>query len=266
MKRFFGVAALSLISAASLTLTSCNRRQEAEVIAPAPSADEPALSTQTQPFSASQTRPSETPTTVTTSPAARTDSGTTTTINPPKSATLVAQDAQAQINLRSQPNAQSKAKGYGLVGDGVKLLKAAEGDDQLTWYYVRFNESGAEGWIRGDFIDTSGRVQAAPQTTAKSSTGQCEGVFESTVFVAQYENNSFTRIQFRNLESKATFAGNLRPQGQNSQGQPIFVGEVSPPAGGSYSAQITDLSGGNPRAGSQVALDYDGIPASGTCK
>ncbi|HEY9881623.1 MAG TPA: SH3 domain-containing protein [Leptolyngbyaceae cyanobacterium] len=265
MKRYFEVAALSLIFASSLALTSCNRSKEAEIITPAPTTDgTSAPATQTQPISPSQN--SQTPPVTTPPTQSQADPISTTAINPPKSATLVAQDAAAQINLRSQPNAQSKSKGYGLVGDGVKLLQAAEGGDQLTWYYVRFNQSGAEGWIRGDFIDTSGRVQAAGQTTNNSSISQCEGVFEDTVFIARYGNGSFTRIEFRNLESKATFAGNLRPQGSNSQGQPVFVGEVTPPAGGSYSAQITDLSGGNPKVGSQVALDYDGIPATGTCK
>lgn len=253
------MAALSLIFASSLTLTSCNRRKSAEVITPAPSVSEaPVPSVQIQ-------LPTQTAPTGTT-PTTQADSIPTTAINPPKSATLVAQEAGAQINLRSQPTAQSTSKGYGLAGDGVKLLRAAEGGDQLTWYYVKFNQSGAEGWVRGDFIDTSGRVQAAAQTTASSAISQCEGVFEGTVFVARYGDGGFTRIEFRNLESKATFAGSLQPQGSNSQGQPVFVGEVSPPAGGSYSAQITDLSGGNPRAGSQVALDYEGIPATGTCK
>lgn len=78
-----------------------------------------------------------------------------TPINPPKSAALTAQQADAQINLRAQPTTASASKGYGLVGDSVKLLQAAEGEDGLTWYYVKFSESGAEGWIRGDFVGTT---------------------------------------------------------------------------------------------------------------
>ncbi|MGF1461486.1 MAG: SH3 domain-containing protein [Leptolyngbyaceae cyanobacterium] len=84
------------------------------------------------------------------------ESNAGTAINPPQTAALTAKQADAQINLRSQPTTESTSKGYGLVGDPVKLQRAAEGNGGLTWYYVKFDESGAEGWIRGDFIDTSG--------------------------------------------------------------------------------------------------------------
>lgn len=88
-------------------------------------------------------------------------SATAIPINPPQSATLKAKEADAQINLRSQPTTNSVAKGYGLVGDAVTLTQAADGADNFTWYYVKFAESGAEGWIRGDFINTA----AAPSNT-----------------------------------------------------------------------------------------------------
>ena len=80
-----------------------------------------------------------------------------TAINPAQSATLKAAEADAQINLRERPTTQATSKGYGLVGDRVQLTKAAEGEQGLTWYYVKFDGSGAEGWVRGDFIDTSGQ-------------------------------------------------------------------------------------------------------------
>jgi hypothetical protein len=79
-----------------------------------------------------------------------------TAISPPQAATLTATQADAQINLRSQPTTESNSPGYGLVGDPVQLLRAAEGEGELTWYYVKFDKSGAEGWIRGDFIRTGG--------------------------------------------------------------------------------------------------------------
>ncbi|MEM6716407.1 MAG: SH3 domain-containing protein [Cyanobacteria bacterium P01_C01_bin.147] len=85
-----------------------------------------------------------------------------TAINPPQSATLTAEQASAEINLRSQPTTQSTSEGYGLVGDAVELLRAAEGEGGLTWYFVKFEASGAEGWIRGDFIDTSGSSAGQP--------------------------------------------------------------------------------------------------------
>jgi hypothetical protein len=90
-------------------------------------------------------------------------SSATTSITPPKSAQLTAQQADSQINLRARPTTESATEGYGLVGDRVKLLQAAEGEDNLTWYYVKFDESGAEGWIRGDFISTSGATTSLQQ-------------------------------------------------------------------------------------------------------
>ncbi len=88
-----------------------------------------------------------------------------TPINPPKAATLTAQDSEAEINLRSQPTTDADSEGYGLVGDPIDLLQAVEGDDGLTWYYVKFKESGAEGWIRGDFINTAAS-STEPDSTA----------------------------------------------------------------------------------------------------
>ena len=81
-----------------------------------------------------------------------------TSINPPQSAKLTAQQANAEINVRSQPTVDSTAKGYGLVGDAVDLMKSVAGDDGFTWYYVRFEASDTEGWIRGDFVDADGDI------------------------------------------------------------------------------------------------------------
>ncbi|PSR17814.1 hypothetical protein C8255_10680 [filamentous cyanobacterium CCP3] len=70
----------------------------------------------------------------------------------PKSARLTAQEANSRINLRTQPSAQSSDQGYGLVGDPIQILNQAQGDDGFTWYLVKFEGSGAEGWIRSDFV------------------------------------------------------------------------------------------------------------------
>lgn len=71
--------------------------------------------------------------------------------------TLIANDRGSQINLRSQPTAQSRAVGYGLAGDKVNILKCQKDTDSagssLNWCQVKFMESGAVGWIRSDFIE-----------------------------------------------------------------------------------------------------------------
>ena len=73
-------------------------------------------------------------------------------------ATLTANDPNSQINLRAEPNISARRLGYGLPGDQVKILDLAKGSDNQTrfpWIKVQFIQSGAIGWIRGDFVSTS---------------------------------------------------------------------------------------------------------------
>ncbi|WOD40913.1 SH3 domain-containing protein [Nodosilinea sp. E11] len=189
--------------------------------------------------------------------------GTGTAVNPPQAAQLIASQPGSQINLRSQPTTTSDARGYGLVGDPVQLLRSADRSDG-TWYFVKFETSGAEGWIRGDFINIAGRATPLPQQANQSST--CTGTMEAMTFTAFYDGNGFNLVRFVNLETQNTFDGTLSRQGSNNQGQPLYRGTMSPPTGGSYPVELTDLSGGNPRSGSQVAIDYEGIEGTGTCR
>jgi len=146
-------ATVGLLLASNL-LQGCGRRETSVETTPTESE-----------FDAAETTvpPSQAPQTLETEATKQPTSGATTPINPPKSAQLTAQQADSQINLRSRPTTESATEGYGLVGDRVKLLQATEGEDNLTWYYVKFDESGAEGWIRGDFISTSGATTSLQQ-------------------------------------------------------------------------------------------------------
>lgn len=86
-------------------------------------------------------------------------------------AMLTASDPDSQINLRKTPSASGKRLGYGLVGDQVKLLKQTTAESS-TWYKVKFPNSGAMGWIHGDFISTSSAdetSQPAPESTPASN-------------------------------------------------------------------------------------------------
>ncbi|MEM1367533.1 MAG: SH3 domain-containing protein [Cyanobacteria bacterium P01_H01_bin.15] len=65
---------------------------------------------------------------------------------------LRANDPTSRINVRKYPTSESYAPHYGLPGDRVEILEEIDADDGYTWYYVKFVESGAEGWIRGDLI------------------------------------------------------------------------------------------------------------------
>ncbi len=71
------------------------------------------------------------------------------------SARLTARDNGARINVRTAPSTQAHSPHYGIVGDWVELLNAFDASDGYVWYYVRFYQSGAEGWIRSDFLSFS---------------------------------------------------------------------------------------------------------------
>lgn len=243
----------------SLTMASCWWRDNDAAVEVLPvdeeqsAASDPAAST---PVTTSATRP-------TPNPPEPGVGGIGTAVNPPQAAQLIADQPEAQINLRSQPSADSTAKGYGLVGDPVELLRSTEGSDG-TWYFVKFDKSGAEGWIRGDFINTAGR--ATPLSQQANASNTCEGVMEGMAVTAFYDANGFHLVRFVNLETKNTFDATLSRQGSSNDGQPLYQGSASPPAGGSYPVVLIDLSGGNPRSGSQVSVNYTGIEGSVTCE
>jgi hypothetical protein len=74
--------------------------------------------------------------------------------SPQSAAELIAIDPDARINLRAEPRIDSTMIGYGLVGDQVHILDYEfTGYDDYGWYYVQFDQSGARGWIRADFVD-----------------------------------------------------------------------------------------------------------------
>lgn len=67
-------------------------------------------------------------------------------------AVLVGDDPDSEINVRAEPFPDGEELYYGFVGDEVEILDDAIGDDGYVWYYVQFSGSGAEGWVRGDYI------------------------------------------------------------------------------------------------------------------
>jgi Bacterial SH3 domain len=69
-----------------------------------------------------------------------------------KFATLTAQEPQARINVRDQPNLSGNNRHYGVPGDRVTILSSTL-TEGYTWYKVMFQGSGAEGWVRGDFVN-----------------------------------------------------------------------------------------------------------------
>ncbi len=229
-----------------------------------------ALPEEVQPVPAPQPQPPSEPAplspgpTQPVSPGAATaePNGLGTALNPPQPAQLISSEPGSRINLRSGPSTSTAAKGYGLMGDPVQLLRSAQGSDGL-WYYVKFEKSGAEGWVRSDFVNLAGRGQPLASRATQSS--QCQGRMEALAFTAFYDANGFNLVRFQNMETKNTFDSPLTRQGSNNQGQPLYTGTASPPTGGSYPVQVTDLSGGKPGSGSQVSINYSGILGNATC-
>ena len=79
-------------------------------------------------------------------------------------ATIIAENPNAEVNVRSLPSATSDPIGYGQVGDTVVLGRAAPAQDGHTWHYVTFQNASTVGWIRSDLLDLP--------TTSPSSTDE----------------------------------------------------------------------------------------------
>ncbi len=88
---------------------------------------------------------------------------------------LSARDPKSQINLRESPDPNSQRLGYGLVGDRVEVLEQVPGADDYTWYRVRFYQSGAEGWIRNDFVQIVPGSSNAGSNEARYQNGYNQG-------------------------------------------------------------------------------------------
>jgi len=76
----------------------------------------------------------------------------------------------SEVNVRTQPSLNAPSPSYGLVGDRVEVIRSTTGSDGYLWHYVRFAQSGAEGWIRGDFIEIIG---SEPPSSRWSHTYAC---------------------------------------------------------------------------------------------
>lgn len=61
----------------------------------------------------------------------------------------------ARINVRTGPGTNYDVQHYGLKGDRITILNQAWGKDGCQWWYLRFNESGAKGWVREDLVAVS---------------------------------------------------------------------------------------------------------------
>jgi hypothetical protein len=68
---------------------------------------------------------------------------------------LTAREPNSPINIRDQASTASPVRYLGYPGDPIQISDRMRGDDGYTWYKVQF-QSGAAGWVRGDFIGNLG--------------------------------------------------------------------------------------------------------------
>jgi hypothetical protein len=59
------------------------------------------------------------------------------------------------INIRDRAGTQSKVLHIGYAEDPLTVLGQVAGSDNYGWYQVKFNVSGATGWVREDFVVNS---------------------------------------------------------------------------------------------------------------
>jgi hypothetical protein len=90
----------------------------------------------------------------------------------------------SRVNVRQYPSTSSAIQHYGLGGDRVDILERTNAPDGALWYLVKFPNSGARGWIRGDLIRVDGespgsgsvqRLSFAPGTSGATVGGQVQG-------------------------------------------------------------------------------------------
>jgi hypothetical protein len=67
-------------------------------------------------------------------------------------ARLRAQDPSSPINIRSGASTDSEVRHLGYSGDAIEILDDFTDGYGYRWFYIRFPQSGATGWVRGDFV------------------------------------------------------------------------------------------------------------------
>lgn len=97
-----------------------------------------------------------------------------------------------QVNVRSRPSTSAPAPSYGLVGDRVEIIDSAVGSDGYRWYFVRFPESRAEGWIRSDFIREETATQPTQPTQPTQRWSHTYACGETAITLAESASQGYT--------------------------------------------------------------------------
>ncbi|MCT7987163.1 SH3 domain-containing protein [Laspinema olomoucense] len=108
----------------------------------------------------------------------------------------------SQINIRSGPGIEYSALHYGVVGDRVEILDSQRENSSdiysRSWHRVRFVESGAVGWVRGDFlIQTTDSVSNTCHQSLSQVKNTLNNVPNTLVSGIIIENNSLSPLTTR---------------------------------------------------------------------
>ncbi len=105
-----------------------------------------------------------------------------------------------QINIRSGPGIEHRSLHYGVVGDRVEILDSQRENTSdiysRRWHRVRFVESGAVGWIRGDFlIQTQDSVSNACHQSLSQTKNNINNIRNAFLYGIKVENNPLSPVR-----------------------------------------------------------------------
>lgn len=129
--------------------------------------------------------------------------------SPAQSGTLTAKEAGSSINIRQSASTSAPVQDLGTVGDRIQILGKSQGNDGYTWYNVRAG-SGAEGWVRGDFVADGGLAAnpasvstPTPTPAASASPGSGSSAIASGQPATLHATSPGTSINVRESASTA---------------------------------------------------------------
>ncbi len=106
----------------------------------------------------------------------------------------------SQINIRSGPGIEYNSLHYGIVGDRVEILDSQRENTSdiysRRWHRVRFVESGAVGWVRGDLLlQTPDSVSNACHQSLTEVKNNINNVRNAFLYGIIVENNSLSPVR-----------------------------------------------------------------------
>jgi|GEM_PF-5902368 len=162
-------ASLKVIEASETTAGTSETMAGSETTADTPPAATKGSATVSDTFEVPEPAPSQPPAAP---PAGQPLPPPTPTKPQTRLAEVTAADPSIAINVREQPSTSSKAVLAVKPGEKAEILEQRLGEDTYTWYKLKFPDQGAEGWMRGDFVQVNEVNATPPEAKTPSSASQ----------------------------------------------------------------------------------------------